>query len=78
MLEAGRAFGREQRCERHAAADALAERHDVGRDAGVLVVEELAGPAHAGLDLVEDQEEAVRVGERAQLLQELIGRRPHA
>ena len=69
---------REQRGERHAAADALAERHDVGRDAGMLVVEELPGAADAGLDLVEDQEQAVRVGERAQILQELVGRGPDA
>ena len=78
VLEAGGLFGREQRRQRHAAADALAERHDVGLDAGMLVVEELSGAAHAGLDLVDDQQQAVRLGQRAQLLQELIGRGPHA
>ena len=62
-------FGRQQGRQRHAAADALAERHDVGLDAGVLVVEQLSGPAHAGLDLVDDQQQAVRLGQRAQLLQ---------
>ena len=77
-LHKGGAFGRQQSCERHAAADALAERHDVGRDAGVLIVEELSGPAHAGLDLVENEQQAVRLGQRTQLLQELIGRGPHA
>ena len=71
-------LGREQGRQRHAAADAFAERHDVGLDAGVLVVEQLSGPAHAGLDLVDDQQQAVLLGQRAQLLQELIGRRPHA
>ena len=59
MFEAGGVFGREQRRQRHAAADAFAERHDVGLDAGVLVVEQLSGAAHAGLDLVEDQQQAV-------------------
>ena len=70
--------GREQGGQRHAAADALAERHDVGLDAGMLVVEQFSGPAHAGLDLVDDQEQAVLFGQRAQLFQELIGRRPYA
>jgi len=32
MLEAGGRFRRQQGRQRHAAADALAERHDVGRD----------------------------------------------
>ena len=58
---------RQQRRQRHAAADALAERHDVGLDPGMLVVEQLSGAAHAGLDLVEDQQQAVRLGERAQI-----------
>ena len=78
MLEAGRIFGRQQCRERYAAADALAERHDVGLDPGMLVMEQLAGPAHAGLDLVDDQQQAALLGQRPQLLQELIGRRPHA
>ena len=67
MLEAGRMLGRQQGCERHAAADALAERHDVGLDPGMLVVEQFAGAAHAGLDLVDDQQQAVLFRQRAQL-----------
>ncbi len=45
----------------HAAAERLAEHHDVGRGAVVLGGEEAAGLAEAGRDLVEDQQRAVRV-----------------
>ena len=55
-------FGREQGGERHAAADALAERHDVGLDPGMFVREQFAGPAHAGLDLVDDQQQPALLG----------------
>ena len=65
---------------REAAADALGHRHDVGRHAGPFIGEELAGAADAGLDLVEDQEQAVLVAEAAQFAQEGVrdraGRRP--
>ena len=57
--------------EREAAADALGHRHDVGLDAGPLMREELAGPAIAALHLVEDQQHAVLVAERAQAAHEL-------
>ena len=60
-------FGRQQGRQRHAAADAFAERHDVGFDAGMFVVEQLSGPAHAGLDLVDDQQQAMLLGQRPQL-----------
>ena len=58
--------GREAGAEREAAADALGDRHDVGRDAGPLIGEQFAGAADAGLDLVEDQQQAVLVAELAQ------------
>src|SRR3954471_19051060 len=58
VFEARRVLGREQGSQRHAAADALAERHDVGLDTGMFVMEQLSGSAHAGLDLVDDQEQA--------------------
>ncbi len=41
------------------AAQGLGGGHDVGLDAPVLHGEPLAGPAHAGLDLVGDEEDAV-------------------
>ena len=78
VLEAGGFFRRKQRRQRHAAADPFSKRHDVGRDCSVLVMEQLAGAAHAGLDLVEDQQQAIRVGQRPQLPKELIGRGPDA
>ena len=62
--------------DREAAAERLGERHDVGRDAGALIGEQLAGAADAGLHLVEDQQQAVLVAELAQRPQEL--RRHHA
>src|SRR5713101_252065 len=46
-----------------AAAQRLGQHEDVGLDAGVLVGEEPAGPAHAGLHLVEDQKRAVAPAE---------------
>ena len=56
---------------REAAADALGDRHDVGRDARPFIGEELAGAADAALDLVEDQQQAVLVAELAQAPQRL-------
>ena len=49
--------------DREAAAERLGQRHDVGRHAEALVGEEIAGAAHAGLHLVEDQQQAVLVAE---------------
>ena len=43
----GRLLGGEHGAERKAAADALGDRHHVGRDARPLVREQLAGAAHA-------------------------------
>ena len=40
----------------------LADGHDVGLDAVLLIGEERAGARHAALDLVEHQHQAVLVG----------------
>ena len=57
---------RDHRAQRHARRDPLGDEHDVGDDAGVLGGEHLAGPPHAALHLVEHQQDAVAVGDRAQ------------
>ena len=79
MGAVGHAFGRlgagEARPQRKAAADGLGDRHDVGRDADRLIDEQRAGAAHAALHLVEDQQQAVPVADRAQALEE--SRRHH-
>ena len=69
-----RALGGEAGADREAAADALGDRHDVGGEAIMFVREELAGARDAALDLVEDQQRAGFVGERAQAGQEFVAR----
>ena len=49
-----------------AAAQGLGQGHHVGRDAEMLVGEPLAGPAAAGLHLVENQQQLVLVGQPPQ------------
>ncbi len=56
---------RDERADREAAADALRDRDRVGRDAGVLEGEPLTRAAGAGLDLVDDEQRAVALGEFA-------------
>ena len=60
------ALGREAGADRKAAAQRLGDRHDVGRDPGPFIGEQPAGPPHAALHLVEDQQQAELVGDRAQ------------
>ena len=49
-----------------AAGQRLRQRDDVGHDAGGLAGEQRPGAAEAGEDLVEDQQQVVAVGRRAQ------------
>ena len=53
--------------ERQAAGEALADAHDVGLDAVVLARPHRAGAPDAGLHLVDDEQDAVRVAQRAQV-----------
>ncbi|MCY1486270.1 hypothetical protein D9M68_199090 [compost metagenome] len=69
-----RLFRRQASAEREAAADALGNGHDIRADARPLMGEKLAGAADAGLNLVEDQEQAEFVAEGAQFLHEFLGR----
>ena len=72
MFETAGLLRRQQRGERNAAAYAFAERHNVGGDTRVLIVEELAGTADAGLDFIKDQQQTMCRGQFAQVPQELI------
>ena len=53
----------------YAVGQALGQGHDIGLDAAVLMGEELAGAAHAGLDLVEHQQPAMAVADLPQARQ---------
>ena len=70
--------GRQASAHREAAAHAFGDAHDVWRDAGVLMREQLAGAPDAGLDFVEDQQQLVLVAERPQAAQESGGNDAHA
>ena len=59
------------RAEGHAAGERLGEGGDVGQDAVMLVGEQLAGAAQAGLNLVGDEQRAGGVGEVARGLEKL-------
>ena len=78
LLEAGSLLGCEQRGQRHAAADALSERHDVRLNPGMFVMKQLSGAADAGLYFIDDQQQAMRPCQLAQFAQELVGRGPDA
>ena len=67
-----------RRLARRAAAQALAQGHDVGAHAAVLPAPQRAGAAHAGLHLVEDEENALGVADLAQADQTLLGNGPDA
>src|SRR5690606_24292508 len=69
----GRLFGGEAGAYWEAAADALGDGHDVRLDRRPLIGEQLAGAADAGLHLVENEQEAMAVGQRAQLFEERRG-----
>ena len=60
--------------ERQAAGDALGYGDHVRGDAGVFDGPPLTGASHAGLDFVDDQQDAVLVADAAQFLEESRGR----
>ena len=71
-MAARRLFGAEHRAHGDAAGEGLGEGGDVGLDAVVLVGEPLAGAAHAGLDLVGEQQRSGGVAEVACCGEELL------
>ncbi len=70
-----RLVGDEERADREPVREPLRERDGVRPDPGLLPGEEGAGAPDAALDLVQDQQGAVLVGEGAGGRQELGGRR---
>ena len=75
VMPTRRLLGGQAGAQREAAADALGDRHDVGRDAGPFMGEELAGAADAALHFVEHQQQAMLVAELAQGAQEFMRHR---
>ena len=72
-------FGAKHCAQRNAAGKRLGKRgHSPGLDAVMLIGAPLAGAAHAGLNLVDDQQRAGRGGERARFGEELLRQRPNA
>ena len=69
---------RQTGADRKAAAERLGDGHDVGSDPGMLISEQIAGAANAGLDLVEDQQQAVVVAQLAQRAQKCVRHDAHA
>ena len=59
-----------------AAAEALGDRHQVGRDALLLAGVQGSGAPHAAHHLVENEQDAVAVADRADAL-EIVGDRRH-
>src|SRR6266581_3722181 len=57
---------RDDRADRHAAAEALRREQDVGLDPLVLAGEHASGPPDAALDLVAHEQDAVAVAQLAQ------------
>ncbi len=74
----GGLFGCEAGTDREAAADALGDRHDIGRFAIQLMGEQFAGAGNAALHFVQNQQQAMLVGQGAQARQELHARRADA
>ncbi len=69
--------GRQDGADRHARAEALRERDEVGRHADALCERECARPADAGLHLVEDQLDAVLIAQTPQLDEVRVRRNRH-
>src|SRR5712692_4968851 len=73
ILEGARALGSDQRGERGATPEALAEGDDVRLDARVLVSEHAPRPPDPRLDLVEDEEDAQISRDLPEVAQPAVG-----
>src|SRR5882762_6338291 len=62
------------RAERQSAGDALGAGEDVGRNSEVVAGPHAAGPSHAALNLIMDQENPVVLRNCGELFEEDLGR----
>lgn len=69
---------RQQRRQRHAAAEAFAEGDDVGAYSVVLFGKQGTATANAGLDFVEDQQDAQLAAQPFHTFEVVLGRRDNA
>lgn len=72
VVEFGDAWLGAHDADREPAANAFAQRHDVGLDAPVLVRKVFSGPPAAGPDFIADEQEVMLITEGAELL-EVVG-----
>ena len=72
--DVGRLAFRDHGADRHAAGKSLGHRHDIGLYAGPVMREPFSGTAHAALNLVDHQQPALSIAERADGLQVLDAR----
>uniref|UniRef100_A0A1I7ZDB5 Transcriptional regulator n=1 Tax=Steinernema glaseri TaxID=37863 RepID=A0A1I7ZDB5_9BILA len=68
---------RQQGGQRHTAAQALAQGDDVGAHAVGLLGQQRAATAHAGLHLIQDQQDAQFAAQALDTLEVLLGGRDH-
>ena len=71
-------FGAQHCAQRNAARKRLGQRGHVGLNAVVLIRAPLAGAAHAGLNLIDNQQRAGGTRQRARLGKELLRQRTNA
>src|SRR5262245_64264737 len=68
---------RDKRAEGNAAAKPFSQNHHVRLNAGVLKAEESSSSADPRLNFIEDQKDAMPLGQRAQIAEESVRRDEH-
>ncbi len=72
---AGGVIRDEQAADRKPVCEPLGQRDEIGPDAELLVCKERPGSSDAALDLVEEEERPVSLGQLGGRLEEAVGRR---